>query len=88
MRRRPIYHHCAAAAIAVEISSDVASIATSADIARSIIVGINHPGRGALFQSSSQHIIYAYTSAAVGIFHGKCPSCCRATASDGAPASD
>ncbi|KAK1735256.1 hypothetical protein QTG54_013870 [Skeletonema marinoi] len=43
---------------------------------------------GALFQSSSQHIIYAYTSAARDIFHGKCPPCCRATASDGAPVGD
>jgi len=65
MRRRQFYHHCAAAAAAVEISSDVTSIApASADIVRCIIVVIDHRGRGALFQSSSQHIIYAYTSAA------------------------
>eukprot|EP00985_Skeletonema_marinoi_P007095 scaffold3109_cov156-Skeletonema_marinoi.AAC.3 len=89
MRRRQFYHHCAAAAAAVEISSDVTSIApASADIVRCIIVVIDHRGRGALFQSSSQHIIYAYTSAARDIFHGKCPPCCRATASDGAPAGD
>ena len=39
MAWRPIYYHCTAAAIAVETSSDVTSIA-SADIVHSIIVGI------------------------------------------------